>query len=99
MHRLAGGGAPIWEIAGPREESLVEMATLLVTRRGDPVRIEGVSNPADPDRDLNENGGLLPGPDATPLRRAHRSRTRSPRGCEQQMSARPVPGASTGSGE
>lgn len=62
---LGSNGAPIAEIAGPREESLVEMATLLVTRRGDPVRIEGISSPDDPDRDLNENGALLPGPDAT----------------------------------
>jgi len=58
-------GAPIVEIAGPREESLVEMARLLVARRGDPVRIEGVSDPADPDRELYETGALLPGPDAT----------------------------------
>jgi uncharacterized protein YbjT (DUF2867 family) len=58
-------GAPIPEIAGPREESLVEMATLLAARRGDPVRIEGVSDPADPDRDVFEKGGLLPGPHAT----------------------------------
>jgi uncharacterized protein YbjT (DUF2867 family) len=58
-------GAPILEIAGPREESLVDLAKLLAARRGDPVRIEGVSDPADPDRDLYENGALLPGPDAT----------------------------------
>jgi len=57
-------GAPIVEIAGPREERLVEMAILLAARRGDPVRIEGVSDPADPDRDLYETGALLPGPDA-----------------------------------
>jgi uncharacterized protein YbjT (DUF2867 family) len=57
--------AAITEIAGPREESLVEMATLLVARRGDPVKIEGVSDPADPDRDVYESGALLPGPDAT----------------------------------
>jgi len=56
---------PILEIAGPREESLVEMARLLAARRGDSVRIEGVTNPADPDGDLYENGALLPGPDAT----------------------------------
>ncbi len=62
---LESSQAPIPEIAGPQEESLVEMATLLAARRGDPVRIEGVSNPADPDRDLNETGALLPGPDAT----------------------------------
>jgi len=57
--------APILEIAGPREESLVEMATLLVSRRGNRVRVEGVNDPAtDPDH-LYETGGLLPGPDAT----------------------------------
>jgi len=58
-------GAPIFEIAGPREESLVDMATLLAARRGDPVRIEGVSDLSDPDRALFESGALLPGPDAT----------------------------------
>jgi hypothetical protein len=58
-------GAPISEIAGPREESLVEIARLLEARRGDPARIEGMSDPDDPDRDLNMNGALLPGPDAT----------------------------------
>jgi hypothetical protein len=61
-------GVPIPGIAGPREESLVEMAKLLVARRGDPVRIEGVSGfygPADPDRELYESGALLPGPEAT----------------------------------
>ena len=48
---------------GPRAENLVDMANLLTARRGDPVKVEGVSDPADPDRDLYENGGLLPGPD------------------------------------
>jgi uncharacterized protein YbjT (DUF2867 family) len=57
--------APIREIAGPRAEDLVEIARLVVARRGNPVRIEGVSDPADPDRDQYESGGLLPGPDAT----------------------------------
>jgi uncharacterized protein YbjT (DUF2867 family) len=57
-------GAPIPEIAGPRDESLVDMAILLSGRRGDPVRIEGVSDPADPDSDLYEAGALLPGPGA-----------------------------------
>lgn len=56
--------APILEIAGPREESLVETARLLVERRAEPVRIEGVSDEADPDRHVLESGGLLPGPDA-----------------------------------
>jgi uncharacterized protein YbjT (DUF2867 family) len=57
--------APISDIAGPREESLVDMATVLATRRGDKVRIEGRSEPADPDRELFESGALLPGPNAT----------------------------------
>ena len=61
----SSNGAPIAEIAGPRAESLVEMATLLTTRRGDPVRIEGVSDPGDPDSELYETGALLPGPTAT----------------------------------
>jgi len=47
------------------EESLVETAKLLVARRGDPVRIEGTGNPADPDDGLYESGRLLPGPHAT----------------------------------
>jgi uncharacterized protein YbjT (DUF2867 family) len=58
-------GTAISEIAGPREESMVEMAKLIVERRGDDVRIEAVSDPSDPDRELNVNGGLLPGPGAT----------------------------------
>jgi hypothetical protein len=57
-------GTSILEIAGPREESLVDVAKLLVSRPDVPVRIEGVSDPADPDRDLYETGALLPGPDA-----------------------------------
>ena len=57
--------APILEIAGPQEEDLVDMATRLVARLGDPVRIEGVSDPADPNREIYETGGLLPGPGAT----------------------------------
>jgi uncharacterized protein YbjT (DUF2867 family) len=58
-------GASIPEIAGPREESLVEMAKLLTARGGDPVRIEGVSDPDDPDSELYERGALLPGREAT----------------------------------
>jgi uncharacterized protein YbjT (DUF2867 family) len=50
------------EIAGPREESLVDMAGLLVSRRGDHVKIEGVSDPSD--GEVYEGGGLLPGPGA-----------------------------------
>jgi uncharacterized protein YbjT (DUF2867 family) len=61
----ASGPSPIPEIAGPREESLVELAALFVARSGDNARIEGVSDPTDPDSVLSETGGLLPGPDAT----------------------------------
>ncbi|MGQ0549943.1 MAG: SDR family oxidoreductase [Armatimonadota bacterium] len=57
-------GTSIPEIAGPREENLVDMAIRLAARRGDPLKIVGVSDPADPDRDLYETGALLPGPDA-----------------------------------
>lgn len=60
-----GAPAEISEIAGPREESLVDMAILLAARRGDPVKIEGVSDPANPDSALFESGVLLPGPHAT----------------------------------
>jgi hypothetical protein len=41
------------------------MARLLVARRGDSLRIEGVSDRANPDRELYELGALLPGPHAT----------------------------------
>jgi uncharacterized protein YbjT (DUF2867 family) len=47
------------EVAGPREESLVEMAKLLVARRGNSLRVEPVSDPVD--GDANESGVLLPG--------------------------------------
>ena len=48
------------EIAGPRPESSVEAARLLV---GDRLRVEGVPSPED--AELYENGGLLPDPGAT----------------------------------
>jgi uncharacterized protein YbjT (DUF2867 family) len=50
------------EVAGPREESLVEMAKLLVARRGNSLRVEAVSDPVD--GDAFESGALLPGPHA-----------------------------------
>ena len=55
---------PVSEIAGPREESLVEIAGLLAARRREPLRVEAVSDATDPDREVFEGGGLLPGPDA-----------------------------------
>jgi uncharacterized protein YbjT (DUF2867 family) len=62
--RRSGEPVAIAEVAGPRVESLVEMARLVAARRGDPTRVEERSDPANPDRELLENGGLLPGPDA-----------------------------------
>ena len=53
------------EIAGPREEYLPDLAALVAAERGEQVKIEAVSNPADPDDALNSDGGLLPGPHAT----------------------------------
>jgi len=50
------------EIAGPREEYLPDLAQLVAAKRGEQVKIEAVSNPADPDDVLGENGGLLPSP-------------------------------------
>jgi uncharacterized protein YbjT (DUF2867 family) len=55
----------ITEIGGPREERLVDAARLLLSRRSEPLPVEEVSNPADPDNDLLESGALLPGPAAT----------------------------------
>nr|WP_055502441.1 NAD(P)H-binding protein [Nonomuraea pusilla] len=52
----------VTEIAGPREEELVDMAARLAARRGDPVRVEAVEGPSDPDRDLVRGGVLLAGP-------------------------------------
>jgi uncharacterized protein YbjT (DUF2867 family) len=57
-------GTPFPEIAGPREERLADAARLLVARRGDGVDVVEVSDPNNPDRELQENGGLLPGPHA-----------------------------------
>jgi len=60
----APSGGSIPEIAGPRAENLVEVAKLVVARRGDSVRVEAVNDPDDPEQALYASGGLLPGPDA-----------------------------------
>ena len=54
----------VTEIAGPRAESLVEMAGLFAARRGDPARVETAGEPSDADGRLMAAGGLLPGPGA-----------------------------------
>jgi uncharacterized protein YbjT (DUF2867 family) len=60
------GPAPgsIVEIAGPRVENLVDLATMLAAKRGDPVKVEGVSDPSNPDTALYESDAVLAGPDA-----------------------------------
>jgi uncharacterized protein YbjT (DUF2867 family) len=57
-------GLPTVDIAGPQEENLVDLAVALMAKRGDPVQIQGASDPSDPDTHLNESGALLPGADA-----------------------------------
>lgn len=52
-------GNPISEVAGPREESLLEAARLLVAKRGDVLQIERGENPGDPEG-LWAGGALLP---------------------------------------
>jgi uncharacterized protein YbjT (DUF2867 family) len=52
------------EVAGPREEHMVALARMLVARRGMPVTVQEVRDPADPDAELQATGGLLPGPGA-----------------------------------
>jgi uncharacterized protein YbjT (DUF2867 family) len=54
----------VQEIAGPREERLVDLARLLAARRGDAARVELGGDTANPDAELWASGGLLPGPGA-----------------------------------
>jgi uncharacterized protein YbjT (DUF2867 family) len=56
-----GANGAISEIAGPREEQLVDAAALLAARRGGAVHVEPAPAP-DP---LYEAGAALPGPGAT----------------------------------
>jgi nucleoside-diphosphate-sugar epimerase len=58
-------GLPFPQIAGPREENLLDVAKLLAVRRGDPLRVERATDPAFPESHLIETGALLPGPHAT----------------------------------
>ena len=53
------------EVAGPREEWLVEAARLVAARRGDGLRVEEAPlDPSDPDSERYANGAALPGPGA-----------------------------------
>jgi uncharacterized protein YbjT (DUF2867 family) len=56
--------APMVEIAGPRVEEFVDVATLFAAKTGRPLTVEAAPNPRDPNAELMETGALLPGPDA-----------------------------------
>jgi nucleoside-diphosphate-sugar epimerase len=56
---------PFPEIAGPRQENLLDVAKLLAARRGDSLRVERASDPTDPESHLYETDALLPSPHAT----------------------------------
>jgi uncharacterized protein YbjT (DUF2867 family) len=59
----APAGAPPLEIAGPKQESMFELARRLVERRGDPLRIEKATGPAGSDTAVFETI-FVPGPHA-----------------------------------
>jgi len=61
---LAPDLAEIVEVAGPREEDLVGLATELAARRGSATRVEAVADPDDANAEVQASGGLLPGPGA-----------------------------------
>ena len=52
------------EVAGPREEDLVALATELAARRGSPAPVEAARDAGDADAEMQATGGLLPGPGA-----------------------------------
>jgi len=54
-------GNPVAEVAGPREENLLEAAKLLVARRGNGLRVEAGEFFEDPEG-LYPAGAVLPGP-------------------------------------
>ncbi len=57
--------APILELAGPRTEQVADVAALLVSRRGNGLRVQEVYDESDPDAPVYAGGGALPGPGAT----------------------------------
>ena len=58
-------GPALSEVAGPRAERMVDLATLWSERRDLGLKIVGVGDADDPDQKLYDEGALLPGPDAT----------------------------------
>jgi hypothetical protein len=56
---VATGKQEVFELAGPREESMVELAKRVVP---DGIRVQAISHPSDGPN--YEGGGMLPGPGA-----------------------------------
>ena len=54
-------GNPVAEVAGPREEKLIDAARLLASQNGNGLRVEAGEWPEDPEG-LYPRGALLPGP-------------------------------------
>src|SRR4051794_13222002 len=59
-----GDALPMVEVAGPREESLIDAARLLAARRGTPERVELGTGALDEMEEHLAGGTLLPGPGA-----------------------------------
>ena len=62
---IASDAPALGEIAGPRAETLAEIAKLVAARGGNGLRIEEVGDPSNPDGALYASGALLPNPGAT----------------------------------
>jgi uncharacterized protein YbjT (DUF2867 family) len=60
----APAAGQLGEIAGPRAESMVDLARLYVAARGLPLKVETADRAYVPGAELSENGALLPGPAA-----------------------------------
>jgi hypothetical protein len=58
------GSEVVTELAGPREERLVEVARLVAAKRGTPKSVEEVDDPDDPMIAQSMSGALLPNPGA-----------------------------------
>jgi hypothetical protein len=58
------GDEVITELAGPREERLVNVARLVAQKRGAPKSVEETDDPDDPMIQQSMSGALLPGPGA-----------------------------------
>lgn len=61
---FAAQDGPPLDVAGPRPEQFVDVATLLAARRGHPAKVEVGAHPADPGAEGDDRDVLLPGPGA-----------------------------------